>query len=201
VASTFTHWITLWAPQTHFLNSFPNYDIFNLQWVIGSYSQWKSWSIFLWILLYPKCLLLMAGMTLRLIIFLLLFCFVLFFIYFSVCLHVCLGEGVRYWSYKQLWAVLCMQGVESGSSVIVSNPLNHWAISPASKLLVFEVILIDLKREHGHSSYKVSYVCFSVFCFLRWGLAVALLPGTQYIDQAGLELTEIHPLLPLKCWD
>ena len=42
----------------------------------------------------------------------------------------------------------------------------------------------------------LGFVC--LFCFLRQGsLCIALtVPGTHYIDRAGLELTEIHLPLP-----
>ena len=46
--------------------------------------------------------------------------------------------------------------------------------------------------------------CFVLFCFVfpdRISLCSPGCPETHSVDQAGLELTEIHMPLPLKCWD
>ena len=45
-------------------------------------------------------------------------------------------------------------------------------------------------------------LCFVLFCFQdRVSLCSPKCPGTHSVDQAGLELTEIHLPLPSKCWN
>lgn len=47
-------------------------------------------------------------------------------------MYVCLYEGVRTWSYRQFLDVMCVWGIESGSSAKVVSALNYYAISPAT---------------------------------------------------------------------
>ena len=64
-------------------------------------------------------------------------------------------------------------------------------------VLYFLFYLLSFPFSIGMSFY------FLFFGFLRQGFSVALGPTLELavIDQAGLELTEIHlPLLP-ECWD
>ena len=50
---------------------------------------------------------------------------------------------------------------------------------------------------------NILFVIVLVFTFLRQGFSVALEPVLELdlVDQAGLELTEIHLSLPSRCWD
>ena len=55
---------------------------------------------------------------------------------------------------------------------------------------------------------RISYIPHTLFvfyfCFFETGfLCVALepCPGTHFVDQAGLKLTEIDLRLPPECWD
>lgn len=41
----------------------------------------------------------------------------------------------------------------------------------------------------------------SLFAFRRVSLSSSSCPETSYVDQAGLQLTEISLPLPPKCWD
>ena len=47
------------------------------------------------------------------------------------------------------------------------------------------------------------FVVVVVLVFLRQGFSAALVPVLEIVlvDQAGLELTEIHLHLPPECWD
>jgi hypothetical protein len=48
----------------------------------------------------------------------------------------------------------------------------------------------------------MDFCCLFLFCFvLRQGFFSAVWPGTHSVDQAGLNLTEIHLPLPPECWD
>ena len=51
--------------------------------------------------------------------------------------------------------------------------------------------------------FKHNYPFCLFVCFSRQGFSVALEPALELalVDQAGLELTEIHLPLPPKCWD
>ena len=44
-------------------------------------------------------------------------------------------------------------------------------------------------------------IFFMVLVFLSQDLSGPSWPGTHYVDQAGLELTEIHLPLPPEYWD
>jgi hypothetical protein len=49
-----------------------------------------------------------------------------------------------------------------------------------------------------------SYLCLFLFFHLFWGRASLCnigCPGTYYVDQAGLKLTEIPLPLTLECWE
>ena len=53
---------------------------------------------------------------------------------------------------------------------------------------------------NGHILTRI--YCLALFCFLRQGLSQSSdCPGTHYVDQVGLELTEICLPLPPECWD
>ena len=51
--------------------------------------------------------------------------------------------------------------------------------------------------------YMHTFLFCLVFGLSRQGFSVALEPVLELalVDQAGLDLTEIHLLLPPKCWD
>lgn len=100
LASTFTHWIILWDSHMHFLNSFLTYDIFNYNELLEHNTNRNPGASVPEFYSLPSAV--DGWYDLCILVF---------------CLHLCLGEGVRYWSYKQLWAVTCMQGIEPGSSV------------------------------------------------------------------------------------
>ena len=49
-----------------------------------------------------------------------------------------------------------------------------------------------------------TFVCLLLSCFIFWvrvSLCSSGCPGTHYVNQAGLKLTEICLPLPVKCWD
>lgn len=52
----------------------------------------------------------------------------------------------------------------------------------------------------GVSSACVGYCIYFVLTFLAKNGVETGCPGNHYIDQPGLELTEIHLPLPPKCW-
>ena len=80
-------------------------------------------------------------------------------------------------------------GMESWSSKLVT-----WALLPrsSSKCVI-----------HDQCAFVDLLILESLFFLSRQGFSVALEPVLKLalVEEAGLELTEIHLPLPPKCWD
>lgn len=90
-----------------------------------------------------------------------------------------------------------------GSAV---NALNCWTISSAQFCKVNLRILFTLFYIFEKFFLKTNLLIFPFLFFFFFKdrdslLCISVCPGTCYVDQVGPQLTEIHLLLPPKCWD
>jgi hypothetical protein len=99
-------------------------------------------------------------------------------------------------SFLSLWCLLVIASSKCASPhhCIVLCPYSHpW-------MIILKIVIIAIKK-----SLKIVFFCFFfcfVFCLFETNFLCSFgCPGAHSVNQAGLGLTEIHLLLPPKCWD